>query len=111
MHVFTVEDAQGVEPAGHFGGLTVMDIVGEAVTGGYRAALSVCPPGGGGERHSHADESQLFVVLDGEYVFDTGDREFTLGPLDAVLFAPGEPHATRNDTSEDVRVLVVTAKA
>jgi quercetin dioxygenase-like cupin family protein len=71
----------------------------------------VCPPGGGGERHSHADESQLFVVLDGEYVFDDGNGEFTLGPLDAVMFAPGEPHATRNDSREDGHVLVVTAKA
>ncbi len=111
MHVFRSKDAQGVEPSGHFGGLSVMDVVGEAATGSFRTQLSVCPPGGGGERHSHADESQLFVVLDGEYVFDDGEREFTLGPLDAVMFAPGEPHGTRNDTAADVRVLVVTAKA
>lgn len=110
MHVFRFRDAEGIEPPGHFGGLSVKDVVDGATTGSFRAQLSVCPPGGGGERHSHADESQLFVVLDGEYVFDDGKQEFTLGAMDAVMFAPGEPHATRNDTDADVRVLVVTGK-
>lgn len=110
MRVFRSREVVGVEPAGHFGGLSVKDIVDETVTGSFRTQLSICPPGGGGERHSHADASQLFVVLDGEYVFDDGRREFTLGPLDAVLFGPGEPHATRNDSGADVHVLVVTAK-
>jgi quercetin dioxygenase-like cupin family protein len=111
MLVFLTADAPGFEPAGHFGGLTVKDVVDEAASGSFRAQLSVCPPGGGGEMHSHADESQLFVVLSGEYVFDNGEEEFTLGALDAVMFAPGEPHATRNDSGGDTHVLVVTAKA
>jgi len=112
VKVFRSSEADGVEPPGHFGGLRVFDAIAEADTGGrYRAQLSVCPPGGGGETHSHDALHQLFVVLDGEYVFDRGDGPFTLGAGDAVLFHAGDPHGTRNESDRDATVLVVTCPA
>jgi len=46
-------------------------------------------------RHSHEHEDELFIVLEGEHVFEVGDEELHAGPGD-VVFAPRRvPHAHR----------------
>lgn len=110
MRLFRSDDATKVEPSGHFGGLTVADVVPRDVGENFAVQLSYCPPGGGGEMHSHADEAQLFLVMEGELSFDTGAERFTLGAEQGVLFEPGEQHATRNDSSADSLSVVVTVR-
>jgi quercetin dioxygenase-like cupin family protein len=110
MHVYRATESTRVEPAGHFGGLEVSDVVDRATGGNFVVQLSYCPPGGGGEMHEHAEDSQLFLVMEGELAFDTGSERFTLGPHEGVLFEPGEPHATLNESGAPSLSVVVTVR-
>lgn len=110
MHRFQAAEATRTEPAGHFGGLTLSNVVPWDVGGHFSTQLSYCPPGGGGEMHSHSGEAQLFLMLDGELTFDTAEGRFTLGPQDAVLFQPGEKHATLNESATTSVAVVVTVR-
>lgn len=108
MHIHRSKQAERFEPPGHFGHLEVADVVARATGGNFGAQLSFCPPGGGGETHSHSDDAQLFLVVQGELTFDTGAERFTLRQQEGVLFEPGEPHATLNETSTPSLSVVVT---
>jgi mannose-6-phosphate isomerase-like protein (cupin superfamily) len=62
-------------------------------------------------RHVHAHEDELFIVLEGEHVFEIGDREFAAGP-GSVVFAPrGVPHAHRRAVARTGRFLTLTSPA
>jgi len=62
-------------------------------------------------RHVHAHEDELFIVLEGDHVFEIGDREFTGGP-GAVVFGPrGVPHAHRRVVPRTGRFLTLTSPA
>lgn len=110
MHKFRAAKADRVEPAGHFGGLNVTDVVPRDIGGNYVVQLSYCPPGGGGESHHHADDSQLFLIIDGELTFDTGRERFTLREQEGVMFGPGESHATLNESDRTSTSVVVTVR-
>lgn len=61
--------------------------------------------------HLHANEDELFYVLEGDHVFTVGDEEFALGP-DGVCFAPrGVPHAHRRAAPRTGRFLTMAAPA
>jgi mannose-6-phosphate isomerase-like protein (cupin superfamily) len=61
--------------------------------------------------HVHANEDELFYVLEGEHVFQVGDQEFQAGP-GGLVFAPrGVPHAQRRVVPRTGRVLVLTSPA
>jgi quercetin dioxygenase-like cupin family protein len=96
------------EPNGHYGGVEAADIVDKAVTGNFAVSTMLCPPKSGGVMHNHEDDAQLFLVSRGRLTFATGDEQFSLGPMEAVLFEPGDPHSTVNDTEDDCLVVVVT---
>lgn len=108
MHVFNPDNAPRVEPSGHFGHLAVADVVPKDLGENFVVQLSYCPPGGGGEKHHHDVEAQLFLIARGELTFDTGAERFTLHEHEAVLFEPGEPHATLNESDRDSVAVVVT---
>jgi quercetin dioxygenase-like cupin family protein len=106
MQIWKGEGERFTPPA-HFGGLKVGNIV-PLVGHNFSVQVSVAPPGGGGEKHHHDDWSQVFYVLDGELTFDTGKERFTLQAGEAVLFEPGDPHATINEGKRDSVSLVMT---
>ena len=110
MRLFRGAEATKVEPDGHFGGLSVSDVVPRDVGESFAVQLSYCPPGGGGEMHSHANDAQLFLVMQGELTLDTGDDQFTLRSQEGVLFEPGETHATLNESDADSVSIVVTVR-
>lgn len=109
MHFFRGLEAPRIEPAGHFGHLEVANVVTRSESN-MVVQLSYCPPGGGGEMHSHADDDQLFLVMEGELSFDTGTERFTLGPHEGVLFHAGEQHATRNNSDSASVSVVITVR-
>ncbi len=106
MQIWKGEGERFTPPA-HFGGLKVANIV-PLAGHNFSVQVSVAPPGGGGEKHHHDDWSQVFYVLDGELTFDTGKERFTLQAGEAVLFEPGDPHATINEGQRDSVSLVMT---
>ena len=61
--------------------------------------------------HVHEREDEAFYVLEGEHVFQVGEREHRAGP-GALVFAPrGIPHSQRRVVPRKGRVLVLTAPA
>ena len=61
--------------------------------------------------HRHADQEELFYVLEGEATFETEDGDVTVGAGEAIRFAPGEWQLGRNAGDERVVALAIGAPA
>lgn len=59
--------------------------------------------------HVHKREDELFYVLEGEHVFQVGEREHRAGPGDLVFAPRGVPHSQRRVVPRSGRVLVMTS--
>ena len=80
-------------------------------TGGAFSLFEELPPLADTPLHVHAHDDELFCVLDGEHVFQVGEREFTVGP-GGMVFAPrGIPHAQRRVVTGEGRLLIMTTPA
>ena len=66
------------------------------------------PPGTSEQAHWHERSRQLFYVLEGELTmrFDTADVRVAQGS--ALEIEPGTTHQARNDSTADVRFLVIS---
>src|SRR5688572_8572147 len=61
--------------------------------------------------HVHANEDELFYVIEGEHVFQVGEEEFPAGP-GAVVFAPRHvPHMHRRVVPRTGRFLTMLSPA
>jgi len=77
-------------------------------TDGRHLALEVVePPGGGPPLHSHAAEDEYFAVLDGEITFWVDGRVHTVGTGGSAFAPRGVPHAFKNCSERDARLLVL----
>ncbi|WP_101295237.1 cupin domain-containing protein [Halegenticoccus soli] len=75
----------------------------------YRIAPGEGFPGG---LHAHADQEEIFVVIEGEAIFETLARpsgEITVAEGEAVRFAPGEFQSGRNASSDDLVAFAIGA--
>src|ERR671918_438659 len=59
--------------------------------------------------HVHEREDELFFVLEGEHVFQVGEREHSAGPGDLVFAPRGIPHSQRRVKPREGRTLVLTS--
>lgn len=55
-----------------------------------------------GSLHAHMDQEEVFLVVEGEATFETESGEVTVGPDEAIRFAPGEFQSGYNDGDERV---------
>ena len=55
--------------------------------------------------HTHADEDQLYYILEGEGTIRMNDQEFDLKPGNAVTIPPGVAHGVRNESDLPLRYL------
>jgi quercetin dioxygenase-like cupin family protein len=87
---------------------TITIKISSGMTGGaYSVSEDVTPPGQGAPPHVHSRETETFVVLEGEYEFQCGDRKFK-GSKGAMVVLPKEvPHAFRNAGNTTGRSLVI----
>jgi quercetin dioxygenase-like cupin family protein len=110
MLVIDTNKADRFEPDGHFGGLTVKNILGPGNAEHLTIQLSHGPVGSGANMHSHEDSEQLFYVISGELTILTENGESkVLEPGMAAYLAPREGHATINKGNEDVVSIVITS--
>jgi mannose-6-phosphate isomerase-like protein (cupin superfamily) len=80
-------------------------------TGGAFTLFEEVPPMLDTPLHVHANDDELFYVLEGEHVITVGGREFTVGP-GGMVFAPrGIPHAQRRVVPSVGRLLIQTTPA
>jgi uncharacterized cupin superfamily protein len=62
-----------------------------------------------GGLHTHMDQEEVFVVLEGTATFETPDDEFTVSEGEAVRFAPGEYQSGKNDSDDMLIALAMGA--
>ena len=61
--------------------------------------------------HTHSNEDELFIVLEGDHEFTVGDTVFDVGP-GAVVFAPRDvPHSHRRVVPRTGRFLTLVSPA
>jgi uncharacterized cupin superfamily protein len=61
--------------------------------------------------HRHADQEELFYVLEGTATFETDDGDVEVAAGEAIRFAPGEWQLGKNDGDERVVALALGAPA
>jgi mannose-6-phosphate isomerase-like protein (cupin superfamily) len=66
-------------------------------------------PGQAQRIHSHDKEDKIYIVLEGEALFDIGDEQELLPEGTATIARAGVPHGVRNDSASNVILLVVMA--
>jgi quercetin dioxygenase-like cupin family protein len=63
-------------------------------------------PGQDQRVHTHAESDKIYLVLKGSGKFHIGGEEKELAEGNAVIARPGAPHGVRNDSGEDLVLLV-----
>ena len=66
-------------------------------------------PGQGQKLHAHEGSDKIYYVLEGTGRFTVGDEEEDLGEGQAVIARAGVPHSVRNETDENLVLLVTMA--
>ncbi len=66
-------------------------------------------PGQAQRVHSHDSEDKIYVVLQGEAMFEVGGEQELLAEGSAVIARSGVPHGVRNDSDSELILLVAMA--
>ena len=66
-------------------------------------------PGQSQKVHAHEGSDKVYFILRGTGRFTVGDEEEDLGEGHAVIARAGVPHGVRNETQEDLVLLVTMA--
>ena len=77
-------------------------------TGSLSAVEFTAPRGFGPPLHRHQDEDELFIVLDGELAFHSGEQRLTSGSGGVAFLPCGVPH-TFQVLSDTARFTCITA--
>ena len=104
-----MEHPVSVETADHYTWAEVCDGWHLVQSEGLSVIEERRPPASQEERHSHSRSRQFFYVLEGELTMEVEGRLHALGPRQGLGVAPGERHQASNESSRDVRFLVVSA--
>lgn len=91
-----------------FGGSVVLLRTTAASSGGALTIWEELPPLLDTPLHVHANEDELFHIIDGEHEFRCGDGEFRVGPGAFIYLPRGVPHAHRRIVTGSGRFLVIT---
>jgi mannose-6-phosphate isomerase-like protein (cupin superfamily) len=66
-------------------------------------------PGQAQKVHAHEGSDKVYYVLRGTGRFTVGEEEQDLGEGEAVIARAGDPHGVRNETHDDLVLLVTMA--
>ncbi len=66
-------------------------------------------PGQAQRVHTHAADDKIYVVLEGEALFEIGGERELLAEGSAVIARAGVPHGVRNDSGDELVLLVTMA--
>ena len=66
-------------------------------------------PGQSQRVHLHEDSDKVYVVLEGEALFEVADDQELLPEGSAVIARAGQSHGVRNDADSDLVLLVAMA--
>jgi mannose-6-phosphate isomerase-like protein (cupin superfamily) len=68
---------------------------------------AVLPPGSSIGRHTHGDDEELYLVLEGEGTMHLDGRDFHVRPGSVILNDARGTHGLRNDSPAPIRIFVV----
>lgn len=66
-------------------------------------------PGQAQKVHAHDSSDKIYYVLEGSGRFTVGEEERDLGAGHAVIARAGDPHGVRNESNENLVLLVTMA--
>ncbi len=97
----------------HIGGMDAVSKIPADLTGGLFAIVEhpLAPGALAGPPHTHANEDEYSLVLEGEVGFRIGDEEFVAGPGAYVMKPRGVPHAFWNAGTESARIVEIVSPA
>jgi uncharacterized cupin superfamily protein len=88
-------------------GVLNTDLAKQLGSSAFGARLWRLRPGQASTRHRHAEQTELYLVLEGTGRIRIGDELLTLSALSALEVDPGAVRQIFNDTSDDALWLVV----
>ena len=91
-----------------FGDAVILVRVTAEASGGALTIWEELPPLLDTPMHVHANEDELFHIIDGEHEFRCGDEQFRVGPGAFLHLPRGVPHAHRRLVPGRGRFLVIT---
>jgi mannose-6-phosphate isomerase-like protein (cupin superfamily) len=94
-----------------FGAGTILIRAAAESTGGAFTLFEEVPPLLDTPLHVHANEDELFYILEGQHVIRCGDEEFHVGPGGMVFGPRGVPHSQRRVVPQVGRLLVLASPA
>lgn len=73
-----------------------------------RAHIWRFPAGAKGRRHTHTQQEEVFVVLDGTFTMELGEEaeRVTLPPRSVVVLSPNTPILVSNESGQDATVFI-----
>jgi len=66
-------------------------------------------PGQEQKGHIHGEQDKVYLVLEGQGMFQVGSEKQILGPGQGTMAPAGEQHGVRNHTDQRLKVLVFVA--
>jgi|GEM_PF-332806 len=75
----------------------------------YAVALTWTAPGSGPPPHIHANEDEMFYIIEGTMMFMDNQETFIGGPGTAVYLKKGIPHTFKNVGDKPAKFIVTTA--
>ena len=77
--------------------------------GAYTVLEAIEPPDSGAGRHRHPTFDETFIINEGHYEFQIGEKTIRLGPGEMVFVPRGTPHAFKSIGPEIGRQLVISS--
>ncbi len=99
------------EPVWWLGSLNLVKVPGSATHGGLDIVDHRVPAGYAPPRHVHADQDEVFLVLDGAFTVVCGDRTWQAHPGSLVFLPRGVPHGFAVSGDGPGRTLLINAPA
>lgn len=90
-----------------FGGVTMEVLATAEETNGALTAIVEVPPLLDTPAHTHANEDELFIAIEGEHVITIGDEERQIGPGETAFAPRGIPHSQRRVVEGEGRIMFV----
>ncbi|WP_238007892.1 cupin domain-containing protein [Dactylosporangium sp. AC04546] len=110
MEAYVRRDGDG-EALWFLGSLVTVKATGRETHGRLTVVEFVNPPGFAPPVHRHADEDEMFYVLDGTARYHCGEQVFEAGRGDFVLLPAGVPHTFVVGADRPLRTLQLTVPA
>ncbi len=91
-----------------FGDEACFHLTGAETGGQYTMFTAITPPGGGPPPHMHANEDELFLVLEGKVAFWKDHEWIEAGPGASAFMPRQVPHTFKNIGDTPLKMLVQT---